>query len=298
MYDVVVIGAGPAGISAGIYAVSQGMKTLVIEKNQVGGLIGKVSTVTHYAGIVEGETGESFAKRLQQQAIQAGVKIVFEEVIGVELSPAIKTIHTEQEVYTTRKVIIAGGTSPRMLEIPGEKALSGKGMRMNAASDGEKYRGKHVYVIGGADGAVKEALYLSGLAKKVTIIHFESSLGCIAEFRKRVEQTSNIELRLNARLHAVYGVDQVTAFDIADEKTGAIETIDDPECGIFVYAGTVPNTSLYSELNLEEGFIPVDEMQQTNLPGVYAVGDICVKKVRQVATAVADGARAAIAAAM
>ena len=271
MYDVIIIGAGPAGISAGIYAVSRGQKTLILEKNQVGGLIRKVSAVTHYAAIVEGETGESFAKRLRKQAENAGVEILKTEVKKVELAGVEKRIYTEKECYCAKKVILANGTSPRKLGIPGEIELAGRGIGMNAAKDAMKYRGKHVYVIGGADGAVKEALYLAGVAEKVTIIHFEETLGCIAQFQEKVE-----------------------SLEILDEKTGAIETIEDSGCGIFVYAGTVPNTELYNEIRLDNGFLPTDENMQTEIPGVYAVGDIRVKQVRQVSTAVADGTIAAI----
>ena len=271
MYDVIIIGAGPAGISAGIYAVSRGQKALILEKNQVGGLIRRVSAVTHYAAIVEGETGESFAKRLRKQAENAGVEILKTEVKKVEFTGVEKRIYTEKECYCAKKVILANGTSPRKLGIPGEIELAGRGIGMNAAKDAMKYRGKHVYVIGGADGAVKEALYLAGVAEKVTIIHFEETLGCIAQFQEKVE-----------------------SLEILDEKTGAIEIIEDSGCGIFVYAGTVPNTELYNEIRLDNGFLPTDENMQTEIPGVYAVGDIRVKQVRQVSTAVADGTIAAI----
>ena len=298
MYDVVIIGAGPAGISAGIYGASRGKKVLVIEKDQTGGLIGKVSTVTHYAGVIPGETGATFAARLKQQAEAAGVEILKAEMKKAELIGAKKEIFTDKGVFEAKKVILANGTSPRRLGIPGETELWGKGMGMNAAKDGESYRGKHIYVVGGADGAVKEALYLAKLASEVTIIHFEDSLGCIAEFREKVKDTPNISLRLHSRLHGVYGTDQVRTLEILDEHTGAIETIEDPGCGIFVYAGTIPNTELYTQMSLENGFIPVNEKMETEIPGVYAAGDIRVKQVRQVSTAVADGTIAAIHAAM
>ncbi len=188
MYDIVIIGAGPAGISAGIYAVSRGKKTLIVEKRAVGGLIGNVSTVTHYAGIIEGETGTTFAKRLQKQAEEAGIEIIYETVQKVELNGNIKKVQTDHGVYEAKKVIIANGTTPRKLGIPGEKELDGIGMGLNAARDGKKYEGKHVYVVGGADGAVKEALYLANYAKLVTIIHFEETLGCIYSFAKKLNR--------------------------------------------------------------------------------------------------------------
>lgn len=294
MYDIIIIGAGPAGISAGIYAVSRGKKTLVLEKAQVGGIIGKVSTVTHYAAIQAKETGATFARRMEEQAWGAGVEIACETVNGVTLTGEVKTVRTDKGTYEAKRVILANGGTPRKLGIPGEAELAGKGMGMNAARDGAAYAGKNIYVVGGADGAVKEALYLANFAKELTIIHFEDQLGCIPEFREKVAAAGNITLRLGSRLHGVYGADRVERLEIASEKDGSIETVEDPGCGIFVYAGVTPNT----ELALEGGYIPTNEKMETVIPGVYAAGDIRVKQVRQVATAVADGAIAAINAAL
>ena len=298
MYDIIIIGAGPAGISAGIYAVSRGKRTLILEKAQVGGIIGKVSTVTHYTAIEKQETGATFAARMKEQALQAGVEIVQAEAVHVALTGEVKSVTTDRGIYEAKRIILANGGTPRKLGIPGEKELAGKGMGMNAARDGAAYAGKNVYVVGGADGAVKEALYLAGFAKQVTVIHFEEQLGCIAEFRRKVAAAGNISVRLASRLHAVYGQDQVERLEIASEQDGSIETIEDPGCGIFVYAGILPNTELYTELALEGGYIPTNDKMETAIPGVYAAGDIRVKQVRQVATAVSDGAIAAINAAM
>lgn len=232
MYDIIIIGGGPAGISAGIYAVSRGKKTLIIEKSQIGGIIGKVSTVTHYSAIVENESGATFAERLKRQALHAGVEIRYENVIKTELQGDIKTVMTEEGCYQAQKLILANGSTPRKLDIPGETGLTGKGMGLNAARDGALYAGKNMYVVGGADGAVKEALYLSQFAKTVTIIHFEDQLGCIAEFKNKLKDTANITLRLSSRLQAVHGSEQIETLDIADEKSGKTETIQDPGCGV------------------------------------------------------------------
>lgn len=298
MYDLIIIGAGPAGISAGVYAVSRGMKTLLIEKNKVGGIVGNVSTVTHYAAIIENETGESFAKRMEEQALNAGVEIVYETVTAVSLSGEEKSVTTDKGVYTSGKIILANGCTPRKLGIEGELQFAGKGIGLNAPKHGASYQGRNIYVVGGADGAVKEALYLAQFAKKLTIIHFEDKLGCIPEFLNKVEKTDNISLILGARLVKVAGGDAVDEFTLKFEADGHTETISDPGCGIFVYAGTIPNTDMYTELELVDGFIPVNEKMETAIPGVYAAGDIRVKQVRQAATAVSDGAIAAINAAM
>lgn len=298
MYDIIIIGAGPAGISAGIYAVSRGKKVLVLEKAQVGGIIGKVSTVTHYTALQPKESGATFAARMKEQALAAGVEIAYETVTAVELAGDIKTIHTDKGVHQAPRIILANGGTPRKLGIPGEEELAGKGMSLNAPRDAQAYAGRNLYVVGGADGAVKEALYLAGFARRLTIIHFEDTLGCIPEFRKKVAAADNITLRLGSRLHGVYGDGQVERLEIADVHTGKIETVEDPGCGVFVYAGTTPNTQLYGELALQDGYILTNDKMETSLPGVYAAGDIRVKQVRQVATAVADGAIAAINAAL
>ena len=298
MYDIIIIGAGPAGISAGIYAVSRGKKVLVLEKAQVGGIIGKVSTVTHYTALQPKESGATFAARMKEQALAAGVEIAYETVTGVELTGDIKTVRTDKGVHQAPRIILANGGTPRKLGIPGEAELAGKGMSLNAPRDAQAYAGRNLYVVGGADGAVKEALYLAGFARRLTIIHFEDTLGCIPEFRNKVAAADNITLRLGSRLHGVYGDGQVERLEIADVHTGKIETVEDPGCGIFVYAGTTPNTQLYGELALQDGYILTNDKMETSLPGVYAAGDIRVKQVRQVATAVADGAIAAINAAL
>lgn len=298
MYDILIIGAGPAGISAGIYAVSRGKKTMILEQNQVGGIIGKVSTVTHYTALQAQETGATFAARMKAQAQAAGVEIAYETVTGVELTGDVKIIHTDKGTHEARRVILANGGIPRKLGIPGEAELAGKGMGLNAPRDGAAYAGKNIYVVGGADGAVKEALYLASFARQLTIIHFEDQLGCIPEFRNKVAAANNITLCLGSRLHAVHGTDQVERLDILREHDGTIQTIEDPGCGIFVYAGVTPNTQLYTELTLQDGYIVTNDKMETSIPGVYAAGDIRAKQVRQVATAVSDGAIAAINAAL
>lgn len=294
MYDIIIIGGGPAGVSAGIYAASRGKKTLLIEKKRIGGIIGNVSTVTHYTAIMQPETGESFATRMWNQIKNCGVEIINEEVVSTSLKGDVKSVTTDKNAYSAKKVIIAAGSTPRKLDIEGEKPLDGKYIYLNAAKDGERFKGKNIYVVGGADGAIKEALYLSQFAKTLTVIHFEEKLGCIPEFGEKVKSSSNIKVMLNSRLTKISGTDCLEALEITSEIDGSKQVISDKGAGIFVYAGTVPNTSSFGELELKDGFIPVNAKCETAIEGVYAAGDICFKQVRQVATAVADGAVAAI----
>lgn len=293
-YDIIIIGGGPAGISAAIYAKSRGSKVLVIEKSAIGGLIRNVSTVTHYTAITDPETGSSFAARMKAQTEKAGIPVVYEEVTDVEFTGNRKKVFTNNRGYETKSLIIANGTSPRKLGIPGEKELAGRGIGLNAARDGSSYTGKNMYVVGGADGALKEALFLSRYAKKLTVIHFEDRLGAICEFTDQLKCLSNVDIRLHSRLTAVSGTDYVQNLEITDVHTGEKEQISDDGCGIFIYAGTVPNTRLYGMLKSDDGFISVNEKMETSIPGVYAAGDIRTKQVRQIATAVSDGAIAAI----
>ena len=267
---------------------------MVLEQEKIGGVIGKVSIVSHYTAIVEGETGETFAARMKKQALDAGVQISYETVVEVQLTGKTKIVKTNSDVYESHAVLLANGTTPRTLGIPGEDTLTGKGYALNAAKSAQAYAGKHVYVVGGADGAIKEALYLSRFAKKVFIIHFEDKLGAIPEFTNKLAQLGNVELLLHSRLTEIGGKGQVEWLQLTGEKTGVTTKIEDEGCGIFVYAGATPNTQLYPELHLENGYIPVNEKMETMYQGVYAAGDICVKQVRQAATAVADGAVAAI----
>lgn len=231
---------------------------------------------------------------MKEQALKAGVEIRYETVIETKLTGEIKKVVTNKESYESKTLILANGGSGRMLDIPGESL---KGVRLNALKDGMDYKGKNVYVIGGADGAVKEALYLADIAAKVMIVCVEEELACIQEFRDKVVTHENIEIMPHSSLTAIYGSEAVEALEFTDNKTGKKQIVKDSECGVFVYAGIVPNTQMYTELRLDGGYIPVDDSMQTKIPGVFAAGDIRVKKVRQVATAVADGAIAGIQAA-
>lgn len=293
-FDIIIIGGGPAGASAAIYAASRGVNVAIFEKNEIGGLVGKVSSVTHYLGVENEETGISFSKKLNDQLKKYEVKIINEEIITVSLEGNIKTISTPKETFTAKALILANGTIPRQLGIIGEVELVGKGVCKNAAKEGPLYKNKEIFVVGGADGAIKEAIYLSQFAKKLTIIHFEDQLNTIAEFKNKLNNLKNVELLLHSRLTAIDGTDSIQAIEITDEKTHEKKSISVDGAAIFIYAGAIPNTKMYTGLNLTDGYIDVNNRMETNIPGIYAAGDICTKQVRQVATAVSDGTIAAI----
>lgn len=298
MYDVIIIGAGVAGLSAAIYTASRGMNTLILESDKPGGVLGKVSVVTHYAGIIDHETGKTIVQRIVDQVESTGLSICTEKVVKVDLQGNTKKVITETGVYESKTIILANGTTPRKLNIPGEEQLYKKGVSYNAVEDAEKFRGKEVFVVGGSDGAVKESLYLASIASKVTLIHFEDQLGAIREFTDRVEQNEKIMVKLHSRLKEIKGEQHIQSIVIQDEHTHAVEEVPAEGAGVFIYAGAEPNTQMYTDIEKENGFIITDEAMATNIPGVFAAGDIRKKMVRQAATAVADGAIAAISAKM
>lgn len=294
MFDIIIIGAGNAGLSAAIYATSRGKKVLVLEKAAIGGLIRKVSNVTHFLGAETGESGESYCRKLERLVERLHIDVAYEAVTAVDLVGDVKTVTTAKGTYQARRIIIANGTTGRDLPVVGREKLAGKGYGLNAVLHGEAYRGKHVYVIGAGDGAIKEAIYLAGLAEKVTILCAGAHLDCIAEFAGKIAATENAEILYDTELVRVSGEDRVESLELRDMRTGTTRTVEDRGCGIFTYAGTVPNTGLYTQLKLENGYIPVDDDMQTEIEGVFAVGDIRVKDVRQISTAVSDGTIAGI----
>lgn len=296
--DVIIIGGGPAGASAGIYLASRGLNPIIFEKSKIGGTVGNVSSVTHYLTVCNTETGETFSNKLITQLEKYKIPVINEEIISTELEGNIKKIKTSSGTYETKAVILANGTTPRKLGIIGEEELLGKGVCTTPYTEGKLYNDKEIVVVGGADGALKEAIYLSQFAKQLTIIHFENKINAIPEFKNKLEDLKNINLFLNSRLTKIQGKNFIEALEITNEKTEEVTEFKMNGGAVFIYAGSTPNTTIYSGINLKNGFIQVSNKMETNIPGVYAAGDICEKQVRQVATAVSDGTIAAINACM
>ena len=294
-YDAIIIGGGPAGVSAAVYIASRGYKPVILEKDEIGGTVGKVSSVTHYLSVDNCETGDSFKNKLESQLKVYNIEVLKEEVIEINSENLLKKVSTKSgNIYLGKTIVLANGTTPRKLGILGENELKGKGVCSNPWKEGKKYAGKDIFVVGGADGAIKEAIYLAQFAKELSIIHFEDSLGTIAEFKNKLEKLENVKLYLHSRLTKINGKDKIESLEITDEKTKERKEIKCEEAGVFIYAGATPNTEKYNKLELENGFIKVDSQMKTNIDGVFAAGDICCKDVRQVATAVSDGTIAGI----
>lgn len=294
MYDVIVIGGGPGGISSSIYAASRGLKTLVLEKEKVGGMVGRISTVTHYTGLNPDETGLTFGKRIKDQALNSGVEIKYEEVLETFLKEDIKEVKTKENTYKSKVVIIASGTIPKKLNISGEEKYYLKGLLQNAMRDFENFKDKTVIVVGGSDGACKEALFLSKYANEVYIVHHGEKLGAISEFTTQIKNKDNMKVLLNSEIIGFEGKEYLEKVTIKDLNTNEEKIIEKGGLGVFVHIGADPANGFFKEVEMENGYIKVDENQKTNILGVYGVGDIRTTKVRQVSTAVADGTRAAI----
>lgn len=292
-YDVAIIGAGPAGLSAAIYAARGGLKTIVFEKGLVGGQIIVTSEVENYPGFEETMSGFELMEKMRQQALKFEAEIAEENVKGIALDGLCKIIETDNEQYRAKSLIICTGAHPRKLNVPGEDKFIGRGVSYCATCDGALYRNKTVAVIGGGDSAVEEALFLTKFAKKVYLIHRRDTLRAVQSIQKRAFANPKMEFIWNTVVQQVNGDQQVSSLELFNRETGVTSNLDID--GVFVYVGILPNNDLFeSRLNLDsQGFIITNEEMHTNIPGVYAAGDIRQKILRQVVTATGDGAVAA-----
>jgi thioredoxin reductase (NADPH) len=292
-YDVVIIGAGPAGLAAGLYAARGDLKTAIFEKALVGGQIVLTTEVENYPGIPEKISGFDIIDRMKKQAETFGVEIIEESVNALGLRGICKLIETPSGIYEARTVIIATGAHPRKLNIPGELKLTGRGVSYCATCDGALYRGKKVAVIGGGDSAVEEALFLTRFAEKVYIVHRRDQLRAQKIIQDRAFKNPKIEFIWNSVPQEILGNDAVEGVLLYNKVTKERQEL--AVDGVFVYVGIIPNTELLEgKINLDNrGFILTDETMHTNIPGVYAAGDVVHKVLRQVVTAAADGAIAA-----
>lgn len=298
IYDLIVIGGGPAGLSAGIYAGRAMLDVLVIEKDRAGGQINLTSEVVNYPGILE-TSGARFGEELKKQAHAFGVEFLKDEVISMDFSKEIKKIVTKSAEYEALSVVIATGASPRKLGFPGEQEFTGRGVAYCATCDGEFFTGMDVFVVGAGFAAAEEAIFLTKYARKVTIIAREPEFTCAKSIAEKVLKHPKIEVRFNTELLEAKGDVQLRTAKLRNNVTNEIveyKAEEGQSFGVFVFIGYEPQSRLFKEhVALDSfGFIPTDEDLMTNVSGVFAAGDIRPKKLRQVVTAVADGANAAM----
>ena len=293
VYDMAVIGGGPGGYTAALYAVRAGLDTVVLEKLSAGGQMALTEQVDNYPGFEEGIDGFSLAEKMQQGAERFGAETLLAEVFSAELSGPVKTLDTSEGPVRARTVVLATGAEPKSLGLPEEKQLTGKGLHYCAACDGMFYRGKTVVVVGGGNSAAADAMVLSRLCEKVILVHRRDKLRATKVYHDPLLRAENVEFQWNSVPVALLHQERVNGIRLKDVNSGEERDI---ACdAVFVSIGRKPETALVQEqLKLDEaGYIPADETTKTELPGVYAVGDVRSKALRQIVTAVADGAVAA-----
>lgn len=290
MYDIIIIGSGPAGLSAAIYAQRACLDTIVIEKNGIsGGQVLNTWEVDNYPGF-PGVTGFELSRQFREHANKLGARDVQDEVVQVELSGNVKKVVCEEETYEARCVILASGAHHRTLEVPGEEELRGAGVSYCATCDGAFFRGRTVAVVGGGDAALEDAIFLARMCEKVYIVHRRDKLRGAKRLQERLQALENIEFVWNSETVAIEGNAQVEALRLRQTKTGEERRLDVD--GVFIAVGIAPESELYAgQLELDEqGYIRADESGQTSVPGVFAAGDVRTKALRQILTAASDGA--------
>ena len=292
LYDMIIIGGGPAGYSAALYAARAGLDTLVIERMSVGGQMALTDVIDNYPGFDAGVDGFTLGMQMQAGAERFGAKTAYDEIVSVELVPQIKRIVGAAGEYFARTVVIATGANPRELGIPGEEKLIGKGLHYCAHCDGRFYKNKTVAVVGGGNSAVSDALYLSHLAKKVYLIHRRDSLRATKIYHEPLMKADNVEFVWNSAVSDYIIDGRIVGANIRNLKSGEERELRFD--GLFVSIGRKPATELFGELDLDgTGYIIADETTKTAIPGVFAAGDVRTKALRQVVTAASDGAVAA-----
>ena len=292
VYDMIVVGGGPGGYTAALYAARAGLSTLVLEKLSAGGQMALTEQIDNYPGFEDGIDGFTLAEKMQQQAERFGARSEYAQVERMDLAASPKVLETSEGTFYAKTVVLATGANPRELGLPNEAALTGRGVAYCAACDGMRYKGKTVVVVGGGNSAAADALLLSRVARKVILVHRRDTLRATKVYHQPLMQAENLEFRWNSTVTELLQEDKLTGVKLRDVNTGEETTV--PCDGLFISVGRKPATELVQgQLELDRsGYIIADETTKTSLPGVYAVGDVRTKPLRQVVTAVADGAMA------
>ncbi|CDA75495.1 thioredoxin-disulfide reductase [Negativibacillus massiliensis] len=298
VYDIIVLGAGPAGLAAASYAGRARMDTLLIEGTKDGGQIVITNEIENYPGSLEEESGPSLIARMTKQVEKFGADRVTDTIVDVELEGKVKHLKGNHGDYYAKAVVIATGASPRPIGCPGEKEFTGKGVSYCATCDANFFEDFEVYVVGGGDSAVEEAMYLTKFARKVTLIHRRDELRAAKSIQEKAFANPKMAFMWNTTIEEIKGDGVVTSMIVKDTKTGETREIEadeeDGTFGIFVFVGFDPKSQLFEgKLEMENRYIVTDKYMHTSVPGVFAAGDVIVKHLRQVVTACGDGAVAA-----
>ena len=295
IYDVIIIGAGPAGLAAGSYAGRARMDTLIIEKDKDGGQIVITAEIENYPGGVDEESGPSLIGRMAKQAEHFGAQKVKDTIVDVELEGDVKHLKGLKGDYYGKTVIIATGAHPKPIGCPGEKEFTGKGVSYCATCDGSFFEDFDIYVVGGGDSAVEEAMYLTKFGRQVTLIHRRDQLRAAKSIQEKAFANPKMKFMWNTTVEELKGDGILTSMVVKDTVTGETREIvaneEDGTFGVFVFIGFEPHGELFEgKVEMKNGYIVTDDNMKTNIPGVFAAGDIRVKSLRQVVTAAADGA--------
>ncbi|MBO8166175.1 MAG: thioredoxin-disulfide reductase [Kosmotoga sp.] len=289
-YDVIIVGGGPGGITAGIYAVQAGLKPIIIEKALEGGQVNNTEKVENWPGFPS-IGGIELAEKFAEHAREFDVEFLNAEVIDLEIAGDKKTVILDNgKKVSSKVVVISTGSNPRKLGVPGEREFAGKGISYCATCDGHFFTDQHIAVIGGGNSALDETLFLTKIAKKITIVQNLPKLTADKLLQQRVEATGKVDYIFNTVVEKIEGTDKVEKLILKNTQTGERSELE--VSGAFIFIGLAPNTTfLKDKLKLNEyGYIVTDENMETEIPGVYAVGDVREKEVRQIVTAAADGA--------
>lgn len=293
IYDTIILGGGPAGCTAALYAVRAGLSTLLIEKLAPGGQMGETFRIDNYPGFPEGIEGSTLGQRMHQGAQRFGAETLIAEAEEVNLHCEIKEIKTSEGIFWGRTLIIATGAGPKKLGVPGEAEFTGRGVHYCAACDGMFYRGKTVAVVGGGNSAAADALALARICGKVLLIHRRDTLRASEIYHDPLKSAPNVEFHWDSAVTAIQQGGRGLSLRVQNLKTGTETSLDTD--GVFISIGRAPATELFrGQLDMDDGgYLKADESTRASLPGVYAAGDVRTKQVRQIVTATADGAAAA-----
>ena len=289
MYEVLIIGAGPAGMTAAIYAARAGYKTAILEHGVPGGQAATTDMIENYPGFPEGISGPELMMKFFEQTQTFGVEMIYEQVQSMDVTGEVKKVITDKQTIEAKAVVIASGAKPRTLGVANEGRLRGRGVSYCATCDGFFFRDQPVAVVGGGDTAVEEAIYLTKMCSSVTLIHRRDELRANKLAQSRAFANEKLNIIFDTVVDDIVGDDKVTQLKLRNKKTDETSTLD--VNGVFIFVGYLPNASfLPAELEVnEQGYIITDEEMATNVPGVFAIGDVRQKKLRQVTTAVGDG---------